>query len=591
MGDLVGATKDYETALRIDPTDPDAFRSLREIYSMSGDPRALYHLLSRRAEALDEPEECKHLLLIMAQVAMTQLSDPELAVRCHEQVLSLDPTHLQSCRVLAQLFSRRKEWKRAIRALNSVLELTQDERVRRHTLEQVATIYDRQLSDPANAIDAYSALLEYDSEGTASLRRLAELLHQAERWEPAARTYGRLLQREHNRDRLVADLQALAGICTHGLGDNEKAVQCLQQALRLNNLHLESHRSLVGLLRDTGETKRASAEVASASARFTAALLRDLGSSVAVENLFEVAGWTEHEDPQLVVAAVADALGHSSSVGTDALRRLEEAPRTTTRQIPFDLTDTIIPADVNLALLKLLRFANPIFRKLVGPSMRQLGCSRRTRLSPKDKSAVGIAARWPRVFGLPLEVHAVPGTIHPHAWRTDKQAVLVIDEIDVERIADADPLFLFELGNAIAPMSMGVDAWVNADELHVPLVAALIRHFSPTFLVEDELSADPRVDESRLGKMLAKHDYSTVMGISLELSGSMDGAAIQSQRQEFRRAFHRLGLIPIRDPRRVLTHLKRTDESDFRDALSYLLSARLASIRMSLFNPTGDVED
>lgn len=586
MGDLDGAVLDLETVLRLEPGDSAAFESLREMYSLRGDARALYHLLSRRAEALEDPTECKALLLVMAQVAMTRLQDSDLAIRCHEQVLGLDPTHVQSYRVLAQLFSRRQQWQRAIDALVEVLHLTEDSNLLAFTYEQVARIYDEHLGDPIRAIEAYTSLLRHNGEKVPALRRLAQLLHADERWEPAAKTYGRLLQREHDRSKLLTDLRSLAKICTVGLQDPEKAEQCLEQALRLNNQDISSHRAIVEHLRSLGREDRVSAHLAVATRQFATALLRDLDPGNALAGLFQVARWGNSDDQTFLVASVAEELNH----GNDEMRAaLAEGPSKQTEapkdKIPVELTDTTIPGEVNISLLQVLRFANADYQRLWAPSLKQLGCSRRTRLSLRDAQPGGaLVANWPRIFSLEVEAHAVPdGPEVPRAYLTDKQPVLVVKKDQLRRAAEGDPVFLFQLGAALAPISMGIAAWANLEEgMHIPVTAASVRHFAPTWLLGDDRSTDSRVDEERLGKYLARQSIQEIMGHALDVSGTLDGRGILRQRDILQRAFHRLALIPVADPRPVLSHLRGMGDPWLRDALEFLLSERLVAMRKAL---------
>jgi tetratricopeptide (TPR) repeat protein len=586
MGDLDGAILDLETVLRLDPSDSSAFESLREMYSLRGDARALYHLLSRRAEALEDPTECKGLLLVMAQVAMTRISDADLAIRCHEQVLGLDPTHVQSYRVLAQLFSRRELWQKAIDALVEVLHLTDDQNLLAYTYQQVAKIYDQHLGDSVRAIEAYTSLLRHDGERVPALRRLAQLLHADERWEPAAKTYGRLLQREHDRKKLLGDLRALAEICTVGLQDPEKAEQCLEQALRLHNQDIGSHRALVEHYRRLGREDRVQAHLGVAARQFATALLRDLEPANALAGLFQVARWGNSDDQTFLVAAVGEELGRANDEMRMALGSGPGLQTTApSEKIPVELTDTTIPGEINISLLQVLRYANEGFQRLIAPSAKQLGCSRRTRLSSRDSDAGrALIAQWPRIFSLEVEAHALPdGPAEPRAYLTDKQAVLLVRKEDVARAAAGDPVFLFQLGAALAPLSMGVASWTSAaDGLEIPLAAAVVRQFAPTWLLGDDRSTDPRVDEERLARYMARLSSQDVMGHALDVSGTLDGRGLLRQRDILQRAFHRLALIPVADPRPVLAFLRSKGDPWLRDALEFLLSERLVAMRSAL---------
>jgi len=252
--------------------------------------------------------------------------------------------------------------------------------------------------------------------------------------------------------------------------------------------------------------------------------------------------------------------------------------------IPVGMTDTSIPAAVNISLLKVLRYANPALRKIVGQSLRQLGCSRRTRLHPKDNGAAGIIARWPSLYSLDVEVHALSQHIGPPICHlTDKGPVLLIDRDLLDNGSGTDPATLFEVGMALAPLSMGIVCWANAEDLQIPLAACVIRQFAPDFLCDDSRTTHFDLDESKLQKYLERQEYTSVMGLMLELSGSINADGIMEQAKVLDRAFRRLALIPIRFPGEIIANLKKENEHDFKDALSYLLSERVTAMRKAIF--------
>ena len=73
-----------------------------------------------------------------------------------------------------------------------------------------------------------------------------------------------------------------------------------------------------------------------------------------------------------------------------------------------------------------------------------------------------------------------------------------------------------------------------------------------------------------------------VLAHALDVSGTLDGRGVLRQRDILRRAFHRLALIPVADPRPVLGHLRQMGDPWVRDALEFLLSERLVAMRAAL---------
>ncbi len=626
LGDIVGAVQDLENVLRIDPTERTAFESLREIYSVQNDAHRLFGLLERRAESINDPKEQISLLLIMAQVAFNRLKNRELTIQCHQRVVAIDPGHIQSLRILAEIHQSEGRWREAIGALQRVVSATDDKSLLAMIQRSIAELHDIRLDDPVGAIEAYIGVITSDPDHVPSLRRLGELLCTQGRWEDAARTYGRLLQLERRRTKLIGDLKALAVICIRGLEDPQRAEQCLAQALKLNNQDIEIHRLLVEHYEGLGQAAQLAAHLEQAARQFSAALAAgDLRNAEALFGLTQIAAWQRRPDRAFVLAVIAESLGMLkasalalamrsdggsvsavTSTSLDAvdvraaadllaaeacretlsIARAQSQDRLPLNPIPVDMTGAALPAELSMPLLQIMRYGQGAIGRLFAPNLRELGINRRTRLSDRTSHpGERVLLNWPRLYSLrDVVVHVVPAAPERPTLAIHDQPMLILSPDAVDKAAAGDPRLLFDLGLTLAPLSMGIGAFVDLPpQALLAAVTALVRLSVPGFLANDPRANDPRVDEERLSRLLVKRPDNQLVAQSLDVSGKIDAAGILNQRALLQRAFERLALIPIFDPAAALVRV-RSSGGDVAgdDIIRFMLSERYAEMRRAL---------
>lgn len=587
LGDIEGAIQDLETVLRVSPTESVAFEALREIYSVRGDSMSLYSLMEKRADSVEDLGERKRLLLLMAQLAVSRLKDTGRAIQCHQRVLEGDPGHVQSLRILAELYQKSQRWEEAVQCLRRVLGASQDKTLLAMTCRKMAEILDAQLSDPRRAIEAYDAMLHHDSEHTPSLRRLGELLVQEGRWESAARAYGRVLQRERRRSHLLDDLKMLAHICLDGLKDPDRAEQCLVQAMRLSPLAIDVQKLYVQLLVRQKEADKLEAHLHGVALQYTSAFLAQKEPEHAL-NLLQTLLWLQDRDRAFLVSSVSSVMGLEEEAlsktyeqyAAQSSRKLPEQP------IPIDMTDVTLPEGLSMSMVHLMRHGNDFFRRLAPINPRDYGLGRRTRLSDRDgRPGAKVALMWPSLFSLPgLSIHVCAEGPKAPMSAFHEVPMLIMDAATLERIGRGDQATLFELGLALAPLSMGLGAMSRLeDDAFIAALAAMVREQVPTWLAEDPRAMDRSISMDRLHKSLGKSAANKRVIHALEVSGKLDGAGVLAQRRLLQRAFERLALIPIFDPTPILRRLKDAHGDERLDDLaSYILAERYATLRRAV---------
>ncbi|MEO1268604.1 MAG: tetratricopeptide repeat protein, partial [Myxococcota bacterium] len=594
LGDLDSAVADLEEVLRHEPGQQEAYESLREIFSRRGDPEALYRLFERRSQAPIGVEGRKDMLLRMAEIAFARLDRHDLALEAHERVLELDPGHIQSYRILAELHESAGRWSEAVDALIGVVGLTREPSLLARTYRSMAAIYDQHLNHKPRAIEAYRELMRHAPDDLESQRRQAELLAETGQWEPAARAYGNLLKRERRRSKLKADLMALARICADGLHEPDRAEQCLVQAQRLDPFDLTVAEALVEHLRSVRARDRLMTHLVQTSRHFAGLLADGLRDDThharALEGLFTTARWSDDWDRAMVVARVAQLL----EVDTEPQRALLErathpshAERLPTQPIPIDRTVHIFPPGLLTSVLALMRLTDTLVGRTFAATLRDMGAHRRTRLGDRDRRpGAATLGSWPALFSVQaLPVYVVESSplagrqLRPELVPGDPAALIVPDAL-LPLYHQADPLALFILGSALAPASMGIGSWHGLpDDLFAAALGTLIQSLVPGFLAAEPRLEHPRLDHGRFRRQISRLPETALRPHALQSSnlGTLD--ALVAQRRILEVAFKRLALIPIYDPGPVL---ERLDRAQALDLVTLLLSERHSEARRAV---------
>jgi hypothetical protein len=135
---------------------------------------------------------------------------------------------------------------------------------------------------------------------------------------------------------------------------------------------------------------------------------------------------------------------------------------------------------------------------------------------------------------------------------------LILAQDALPRVARAQADYLFMMGRALAPFSMGIGAWIRLPlELFVTLLASVVRVWVPNYAATDERCKDARVDLEKVKRTLAKMGDLPLSAPVYELSGKLDATGLLEQRHVLHMGFTRLAAVPVFDPKPILDLVSR----------------------------------
>lgn len=254
LGNNEAAIHAFRRALELDPSDGVALEALDDLYSASGDARALADVLRQRLEIETDPESRKTLALRLGRLWEKDLDDANQAIEAYRRVLDDAPTEMEALLALDRLYQRTAAHADLLENLRTQAGLATDETTRNALRLRIGRLLAGELADPAGALEVYREVLASDSsnaEAIAMVRRLAQLedqrpeavailepiFRQAGRWDELAETLeikiGTLDDPFARRD----ELRALAEVHETGRRDGGQAFDTYRRALHEDPSH------------------------------------------------------------------------------------------------------------------------------------------------------------------------------------------------------------------------------------------------------------------------------------------------------------------------------------------------------------------
>lgn len=166
----------YQKVLDGQPDDPRALGALEGLYRRGGDVRALYDLLTLKAELVSDPGEKLAALTELATLAAGPVDRPDDAIAAWEEILEVDPSRADAVAALDGLYRRERRWPDVVdlyeRRMGFVVTIEEAVALR----VKLAEVQERELADRAAAIDSYAAALGGDPGNAHALAALERMI-------------------------------------------------------------------------------------------------------------------------------------------------------------------------------------------------------------------------------------------------------------------------------------------------------------------------------------------------------------------------------------------------------------------------------
>jgi len=187
----------------------------------------------KKAELVQEPTEKVELFRTAGTLYLERSSNQAEAIKCFEQLLEYDATDTDAIERLKQMYEKRRDWEKLIRAMQREVELLPaDQRMTRYA--EMADLATQRLRKPDVCIELWQKVLEGEPENPSALTNLAQLYERAREWEPLARVLETLVASDTDVTSMKQQLQKLGMIYADKIGNDEGAIGAFKQLLELD---------------------------------------------------------------------------------------------------------------------------------------------------------------------------------------------------------------------------------------------------------------------------------------------------------------------------------------------------------------------
>lgn len=149
----------YRSVLEEVPDDQESLFALQDIAIEEEDWLGLLEIYETRKEFEHNPEARIAIMRDVADLCKGQLGDLEKASSTVEEILDLDPSNLETLRLLDELYTLQERWQDLMGALEQMRGLAQSTEVEAGTLLRMAELCEQKLEDPEGMVDKLEQVL------------------------------------------------------------------------------------------------------------------------------------------------------------------------------------------------------------------------------------------------------------------------------------------------------------------------------------------------------------------------------------------------------------------------------------------------
>ena len=286
LGDVDAAVRLYRQVLSSDPSNLAAAEALEALFRGAQRWAELSAILQSKADIVEDVDDKKRALFAAAQIEDEVLGRAEAAIAVYNKALEVDGEDLAAIDALIRLYLGLSRWTDLLAVHSRKVELVADVDEKKRIFYQVGAIYERELSDTANAIDSYAKVLELDPDDVTALGRLDVLYGRAGNWRELLGVLVHQAELTEDANDAIALEFRIAELYEKKLDEVERSIDLYREVLVRDAAHQPTLAALEGLK---------SGEVA------------PLAAAAVLESVYEAAGeWAKLVSVLDVQARLAD---------------------------------------------------------------------------------------------------------------------------------------------------------------------------------------------------------------------------------------------------------------------------------------------
>ena len=182
-------------------------------------------------------------------VVFQELGKYQKAIRCYEKVIEINPGHLQALNNLGVEFQKLGKYQKAIRCYEKVIEINPNHL---QALNNLGVIF-KKLEKYQTAIRCYEKVIEIDPNHLQTLNNLGVVFQKLEENQKAISFYEKIIEIDPKN----MNIHLILGSIFHELGKYQKAIRYYEKVIEIDPNHMQALNNLGSVFLELGEGKKA----------------------------------------------------------------------------------------------------------------------------------------------------------------------------------------------------------------------------------------------------------------------------------------------------------------------------------------------
>jgi tetratricopeptide (TPR) repeat protein len=247
--DYLGALDIMAQLLRDDLTDEETIGELERLAKVGDAKPRLAQIYRTELERVDEGEPSTAALSLRTGQLFDELNQPELALQFYRRAFAFEQDNVELFAALDAILQRLDRPQERVELYRVALEYRLDPDDRGLLLHTLGELLADRLGDKEAAIEVYGEALRFDADDALAMDNLSRLYYDTERYEDLYELVSRRANSAIEDAQVIAFRLALAKLCKNELSDPERAIEQLEEIVRLEPRHEDALQELNQLRR------------------------------------------------------------------------------------------------------------------------------------------------------------------------------------------------------------------------------------------------------------------------------------------------------------------------------------------------------
>lgn len=237
----------WKQVLDLRGEDPEALNALGDLHAKAGRWNDLVEVLDREAGIAADDDVRVQIFSDLGRVWYGKLKNDRNAIDNWQRVLDIDPTNTNALFALVEIYKNAGQTQERVDSLHRVIEVgtaTLDEAIIESCYMQLGELYETQLQQPTDAIDAYNKALDLNGRNFGAMDALERLHSQANDWVENVQVMERRVDGLDQGSDKIPVLLAIADTWAHKQEEPDRGTSAYQRILAIDPKHVVAFEEL-----------------------------------------------------------------------------------------------------------------------------------------------------------------------------------------------------------------------------------------------------------------------------------------------------------------------------------------------------------